>query len=79
MYLTTVTETYRMESESEVEDFLQEMKADHRFTIAKYSSTKKEIKSKGEVVDSYFRLTITKIFNEEKEPEHLITINYERN
>lgn len=49
-YLTKVVETYRLSSEKEVEEFLKELKSDHRFTVAKYSSTKKEKKSKGEVI-----------------------------
>lgn len=40
-YLTKVVETYRLSSEKEVEEFLKELKSDHRFTVAKYSSTKK--------------------------------------
>ena len=48
-YLTKVVETYRLANEQEVEEFLQELKTDTRFEVAKYSSTKKEKKAKGEV------------------------------
>ena len=41
-YLTKVVETYRLADEHEVEEFLQELKKDYRFEVAKYSSTKKE-------------------------------------
>lgn len=76
-YLTKVVETYRIGSEKEVEAFLKELKADHRFTVAKYSSTKKEKKAKGEVVDEWIRFEVTKLFNEEAEPTHDVTIDYE--
>ena len=77
-YLTTVVETYRIGSEKEVEAFLKELKADHRFTVAKYSSTKKEKKAKGEVVDEWIRFEVVKLFNEEQEPDSEIEISYER-
>ena len=65
-YLTKVVETYRLSSEKEVEEFLKELKSDHRFTVAKYSSTKKEKKSKGEVIDEWIRFEVTKLFNDEQ-------------
>lgn len=76
MYLTKVVETYRIGSEKEVEAFLAELKKDRRFTVAKYSSTKKEKKQKGEVVDSWIRFEVTKIFNDEAEANRIIDIDY---
>lgn len=77
-YLTKVVETYRLSSEKEVEEFLKELKSDHRFTVAKYSSTKKEKKSKGEVIDEWIRFEVTKLFNNEAEPVDVINVNYEQ-
>jgi hypothetical protein len=77
-YLTKVVETYRIGSEKEVEAFLKELKADHRFTVAKYSSTKKEKKSKGEVIDEWIRFEVTKLFNSETEPDSPICIEYSK-
>lgn len=77
-YLTKVVETYRLSSEKEVEEFLKELKSDHRFTVAKYSSTKKEKKSKGEVIDEWIRFEVTKLFNDEVEPVDVINVNYEQ-
>jgi hypothetical protein len=77
MYLTKVTETYRISTEKEVENFLKELKADKRFVIGKYSSIKKERKKKGEVIDSWIRFEVTKIFNEENEPNTVVTIDYD--
>jgi hypothetical protein len=77
MYLTKVTETYRLASEKEVENFLKELKFDTRFVIGKYSSTKKERKAKGEVIDEWIHFEVTKIFNDEKEPNTIVTIDYD--
>lgn len=77
-YLTKVVETYRLSSEKEVEEFLKELKSDHRFTVAKYSSTKKEKKSRGEVIDEWIRFEVTKLFNDEAEPVDVINVNYEQ-
>ena len=75
-YLLNVVETYRLEDENQVEEFLKELKADDRFIVTRYSSTKKERKSKGEVIDEYIKFSVTKTFNSEKEPEDEITVDY---
>lgn len=76
-YLTSVVETYRLPNDEAVKVFLEELKRDPAFTITKYSSTKKERKEKGDIVDEWVRFTVTKVFNEEKEPESIINISYE--
>lgn len=75
-YLTKVVETYRIANEKEVEKFLKELKADRRFTVAKYSSTKKQKKAKGEVIDEWIRFEVTKLFNDEAEPAKSVDIDY---
>lgn len=77
-YLTKVVETYRLENEKEVEDFLQELKSDNKFEVAKYSSTKREKKAKGEVIDEWIRFEVTKLFNSETEPDTQINIEYNK-
>ena len=77
-YLTKVVETYRLANEQEVEEFLQELKSDGRFVVAKYSSTKKEKKQKGEVIDEWIRFEVTKLFNEEAEPDTVIEVEYNK-
>ena len=77
-YLTSVVETYRLPNDEAVKVFLEELKRDPAFTITKYSSTKKERKEKGDVVDEWVRFTVTKVFNEEKEPDSVITISYNK-
>lgn len=76
-YLVKVTETYRLNNEAEAEAFLKELKADSSFELAKYTSTKKQKKAKGEIVDEWIRFEVTKIFNEEAEPNCLIDVKYD--
>ncbi len=68
-YLINTTDVFRCDNESEAEAFLNTMKKDSSFEIVSSTISKKETKSKGEVVDSWVRLTIKKVFNNEKEPE----------
>ena len=76
-YLTTVVETYRVDTESEVEIMLEKAKNASEFTLVKYSSEKKEVKAKGEIVDEYFKLSLHKAFNDIKDPCSEINILYE--
>ena len=76
-YLITVTETYRVDTEAQVEQMLEESKQNTTYTLVKYSSTYKEKKVKGEVIDSWFKVTLTKQFNDEKEPIATVNISYE--
>lgn len=78
-YLTQVQETYRLPNEKEVEKFLNELKADNRFIVKKYSSVKKERKQKGEIIDEWIQFTVVKLFNDEKEPNTEVTIDYNVN
>ena len=77
-YLTKVVETYRIADEKQVENFIQELKNDPSFEVVKYSSTKKEKKAKGDVVDEWIRFEVTKLFNDEVEPDSYINIEYTR-
>lgn len=76
--LVKVVETYRLSNEKEVENFLKELKEDPTFEVSKYSSTKKEKKQKGEVVDEWIRFEVTKLFNDESDPVDDITIQYQK-
>lgn len=75
-YLIKVDETYRVDSEAEAIELINEARADHKFTLAKHSSTHRQTKQKGEIVDEWFRVTLTKVFDEEKEPIGNTTITY---
>ena len=76
-YLIQVTETYRVDSEDQVKEMIEEAKKDNRFLLLKYTSQYKERKAKGEVIDSWYKVTFTKGFTDEREPEATATINYE--
>ena len=76
-YLVSVTENYRVDSEPEVEAMLEEAKNDNTFILSKYTSTFKEKKQKGEVVDSWYKVSLTKTFTDEKEPDRQVNISYD--
>ena len=77
-YLTKVVETYRLPNEAAVENFLQELKSDSRFEVIKYSSSKKERKQKGEIIDEWIHFEVTKLFNDEREPDTEIEVDYKK-
>ena len=75
-YLVRSVETYRVENETEAKKAIEEAKADKNYTLSKYSSEYKCTKSKGEVVDEWYRVILTKDFNVEKEPDTYVDITY---
>ena len=75
-YLVSTTEIYRVDNENEVKEIIETAKNSTEFSLAKYSSEFKERKSKGEVIDSWFRVTLNKHFNDEKDPTNDVTIAY---
>lgn len=78
-YLIQTVETYRVDSESEAEQLIQEAKKDTKFDLLKSSTEKKDVKAKGEIIDTYYRVQLNKGFNEIKEPETDVRIIYEVN
>ena len=76
-YLITTTEVYRVDSESEVDAAIAEAKADDSFNLVKYNREYKERKSKGEVIDSWYKLSLVKSFNDEKDPITTVDVTYE--
>lgn len=76
-YLVSTTETYRIDTESEATKAIEEAKEDNSYILGKYTNEHKERKLKGEVVDEYWKLTLTKIFNDIKEPDSIIKVDYE--
>ena len=76
-YLLNTTEVYRVDSEQEAENLINSAKEDSRYTVSKYQNQYKEIKQKGEVVETYHKVSITKTFTPEKEPIEQFEINYE--
>ena len=76
-YLVSTTETYRVDTESEATRAIEEAKQDDSYVLGKYTSEHKERKSKGEVIDEYWKLTLTKLFNDIKEPDSIVNVSYE--
>lgn len=75
-YLIKSVNTYRVASESEAKQLIEEAKADRNFTLSKYSSEYKCTKAKGEVIDEWYRVTLTAEFTSEKEPDCTTTVSY---
>lgn len=78
-YLLNTTEVYRVDSESAAAALIKEAKEDFHFVLEKYSSQYKEIKQKGEVIDTYYKVSLTKSFTKEKEPELQTQVSYTNN
>lgn len=78
-YLVKVEETYRVDSEYEAATLIDNAKIDNRFELAKYSSVKRSKKSGGEVADEWLRVTLTKVFTDEKDPVAQMFVNYDKN
>ena len=76
-YLVSTTETYRVDTESEATKAIEEAKQDGSYVLGKYTSEHKERKSKGEVIDEYWKLTLTKLCNDIKEPNSIVNVGYE--
>ena len=76
-YLVSTTEVYRVDTENEAVRAIEEAKQDNSYMLSKYASEHKERKSKGEVIDEYWKLTLTKSFNNIKEPDSIVEVSYE--
>ena len=77
VYLIKKTEQYRCDTEGEAIQFIEEDKRCNQYTVVKTTNEAKSTKSKGEIVDEWKRVIITKEFTSEKEPVEQITIVYE--
>ena len=77
-YLTNVVETYRIGTVAEVQSFHEELKNNPQFTLASFGYKTKQIKEKKEVMEEYQLVTVKKLFNDEREPDSNIEIEYER-
>ena len=73
-YLIETTEVYRVDNEDEAKGLIEEAK--RTSTLKKYNCVSKERKQKGEVVDSWYRLTLTKVWDDEKEPSGATKVSY---
>ena len=76
-YLIQTVETYRADTEAEAQGIITEAKQAGEYGLTKYASEKKEVKAKGDVIDEYFKVTLTKVFTDIKEPEVTANVIYE--
>lgn len=75
-YLITTVETYRVDTQEDAENLIKEAKGAKEYNLKKYSSEEKFLKQKGEIVQAWYRVTLAKEFDNEKEPENNISISY---
>lgn len=75
-YLIKTTEEHRADTVREAEELIAAAKADNRYELSKYSSTYKERKQKGEVIDSWYIVTLVKTFDDPKEPCGEASVEY---
>ena len=75
-YLVSATEVYRVDTEEGAAALIDEAKAETKYTLAKYSSVKKEKKQKGDIIDEWYQVSLTKKFNDEKDPISVVNIKY---
>ena len=73
-YLIRTTEVYRADSENEAKAVIEEAK--RTSTVIKYNSTYKCKKQKGEIVDEWYKVEITKEWDDEKEPSGSTVVKY---
>lgn len=76
-YLISTVETYRVDSEEEAKKLIEDTRNNTIGVLSKYSSQHKEQKQKGEILQEWYRVTLTQDFTSEKEPESEVTVSYE--
>ncbi len=76
-YLCKTVETYRVDTEEEANFLIEDNKNQTTFELIKYSSEYKTRKSKGEIIDEYFKITLEKSFCDIKEPDRRIKAIYQ--
>lgn len=75
-YLVSTTEVYRVDDEASATSLIEKAKRDSMYELAKYSSVKKEKKQKGDIIDEWYQVSLTKKFNDEKDPISVVNIKY---
>jgi len=72
-YLLETSETYRVSSEDEVTELIENAKDSKYYTLKKHSSQYKENKKTGE---EWWKVTLVKSFTNEKDPEGTTEVVY---
>lgn len=76
-FLVSTVETYRVDSDEEAKNLIEEAKKSSMFELGKYSSEYKTRSTKGEIIDEYYKVVLTKTFNDIKEPDRHIKVDYD--
>ena len=82
-YLIKTTEEYWLSTRDDVENFhraIQEDGGKQGYQVAAFGYTEKPIKEGKEIIDNYYIVKVTKLFDDAKEPEEgpLNQITYDR-
>lgn len=75
-YLLKTQEIYRVPNEDAAKQLIEAAKADGKGDLIKYNCEYRERKTKGEIIDTWYRVTLNRLFNDEKEPDGITTISY---
>ena len=68
-YLISTVETYRIDTEAEVEQMIADAKDDNRFVLTKYNCEHKDVKEKGDIIGEYFKVTLKWQINANRDGE----------
>ena len=77
-YYIDAVHKIRVPNVEAVEELHEELKTNTNFELISFGYKHKDVKVKGEIVDSYELVTATLKFNEEKEPYSTINISYNK-
>ena len=76
-FLLKTTETYRCDSEEEANLLVASAKEENDiYDVTKSTIENRQLKQKGEIIDEWKRVTITKEFTSEKEPWRKMEASY---
>ena len=76
-YLLTAVNTYRVPTEEAALNLREELNNLPYGDLTSFSYSVKEVKAKGEILDTYYIVKAKIVFNLEKEPESLVHPSYE--
>lgn len=75
-YLLSVNNVYRVPTEEAALKLKDELNSLEYGELTQFSYAIKEVKQKGEVVDTYYLVKVKIVFTSEKEPETIIYPHY---
>lgn len=77
VYLCSTVETYRVDYENEADELINMARESKIYDLKKSNVQKKEVKAKGDIVDEFFLVSLTKNIQDPKNPEVDVKLNYE--